>query len=62
ATAARRAVEIATTRKVASIQGSSISIYVHSLCVHGDTPGAVELARVVRKELEQAGIIIRAFS
>ncbi|MGH8399010.1 MAG: 5-oxoprolinase subunit PxpA, partial [Gammaproteobacteria bacterium] len=37
ATAARRAVEIATTRKVASIQGSSISIYVHSLCVHGDT-------------------------
>jgi UPF0271 protein len=34
---------------------------VHSLCVHGDTPGAVQLAQQVRATLEEAGIRVRAF-
>ncbi|MGH8402992.1 MAG: 5-oxoprolinase subunit PxpA [Gammaproteobacteria bacterium] len=59
---AQRAVDIATTGSVASMEGSSVFINAQSLCVHGDTPGAVELARAVRKDLEQAGIIIRSFS
>jgi UPF0271 protein len=35
---------------------------VHSICVHGDTPGAVALARGVRAALEQDGITVRAFA
>jgi UPF0271 protein len=34
---------------------------VHSLCVHGDTPGAVRLARQVRSALEEGGIPVRPF-
>ena len=35
---------------------------VHSLCVHGDTPGAPLLAQAVRVELERAGFSVRAFT
>jgi 5-oxoprolinase (ATP-hydrolysing) subunit A len=35
---------------------------VRSLCVHGDTPGALDLARRVRAELEEAGIELRSFA
>ncbi len=48
--AARRAVELARSGKV------------RSLCVHGDTPGAVAMARRVRAELEAAGIRIAPFA
>ncbi len=33
-----------------------------SLCVHGDTPGAVELARRVRQRLEASGVRVEAFA
>ena len=33
---------------------------VDSLCIHGDSPGAAEIARAVRKELEKQGVMIRA--
>jgi UPF0271 protein len=33
---------------------------VDTLCIHGDTPGAAEIARAVRKELEKQGVSIRA--
>ena len=35
---------------------------VRSLCVHGDTPGALELARRVAAGLEAAGIELRSFA
>jgi UPF0271 protein len=35
---------------------------VQSLCVHGDTPGAVSLARAARQALEDAGLRIQAFA
>ena len=50
AEAARRAVELARSGKI------------RSLCVHGDTPGAVTMARRVRAELEAAGVQIKAFA
>ncbi|MGB9429779.1 MAG: 5-oxoprolinase subunit PxpA [Gammaproteobacteria bacterium] len=59
---ARRAVDMATIGKVVSLDGKSVSIQARSLCVHGDTPGAVALARAVRVALEQAGVIIRPFA
>jgi UPF0271 protein len=35
---------------------------VESVCVHGDTPGAVAMARAVRTALESAGVGLVAFA
>jgi UPF0271 protein len=35
---------------------------IRSLCVHGDTPGALELARRVAAELEATGVDLRSFA
>lgn len=58
----RRAISLATTGKIASLDGSVISIHARSLCIHSDTPGAVNLTRVVRAALAESGISVRAFT
>ncbi|MDH5241889.1 MAG: LamB/YcsF family protein, partial [Gammaproteobacteria bacterium] len=42
-------------------QAVSLVGKVDTLCVHGDTPGAAEIAREVRKELEKQGVKVCAF-
>ena len=59
ALAAARAVRIAREGHVTAIDGTVIAIAADTLCLHGDTPGAVEHARAVRAALEAAGIIVR---
>ncbi|MDE1887813.1 MAG: LamB/YcsF family protein [Gammaproteobacteria bacterium] len=61
-TVAQRAAEIACAHRVQSIDGHNVGIRARSLCVHGDTPGAVALARALRAALEQAGVELRAFA
>ena len=39
-----------------------VAVEVRSLCVHGDTPGAVELAKAVRAALDEAGVTLEAFA
>ena len=56
--AAERAVRMVRDRKVAARDGSTISLKVDTICVHGDTPGAADLAAAVRAGLEQAGITV----
>ncbi|MDM4763794.1 5-oxoprolinase subunit PxpA [Galbitalea sp. SE-J8] len=58
---AERAVRMALEHEVESLDGGTIAVHVASLCVHGDTPGAVELARATRDALEAAGVGIRPF-
>ena len=58
---AARAVKIATTGVVESISGSPVPTGARSICVHGDTPGAVHIARRVREALESAGVMVRSF-
>lgn len=41
--------------------GEPIPLEAHSICVHSDTTGAIEIAREVRKRLEGAGVTIEAF-
>jgi 5-oxoprolinase (ATP-hydrolysing) subunit A len=60
AVAAARAVEIATTGSAAAVDGSRVTIRAQSLCCHGDTPGAVEIAAAVRRALEAAGVSVSA--
>ncbi len=52
---AARAVAIAVEHQVAAVDGSSIPVSASSICVHGDTPGSVELAQRVRRSLMDAG-------
>jgi UPF0271 protein len=59
---ATRAVIMATEGRVETIDGGQVEVEVRSLCVHGDTPGAVDLARAVRAALEDAGVALEAFA
>ncbi|WP_030613372.1 LamB/YcsF family protein [Streptomyces fulvoviolaceus] len=56
-----RSLGLARDGAVASHSGSRIEVTARSLCVHGDTPGAVELARRVRERLEASGVRVEAF-
>ena len=49
------------TGSVAAVDGSSVAVTVESVCVHGDSPGAVQIAAAVRDALEAADIEIGAF-
>jgi len=56
-----QAVRLATEGMVVAVDGSVIPMPVRSLCVHGDTPDAVRLARRVRDALERAGAPVSPF-
>ena len=60
--AVARSVRIARDRSVTSVDGTPVDVRARSLCLHGDTPGAAELAARVRRELEAAGVEVRAFT
>jgi UPF0271 protein len=57
-----RVVRLLRERRVAASDGSLVPLTVQTLCVHGDTPDAVELVRAVRRALEAAGVAVRSFS
>jgi UPF0271 protein len=59
---ARRMVELATEGTLTAIDGSSIRVSAESICVHGDSPGATEMARQVLAALTEAGIDLTAFA
>ncbi len=60
AVVAARAVRMAADGVVETVDGAALLMPVESICVHGDTPGAVELARTVRSALESAGLTVTA--
>jgi 5-oxoprolinase (ATP-hydrolysing) subunit A len=51
-----RAVEMVSSGRVIATDGSVVPIEARTLCLHGDTPGAAELARGIRAGLEAAGV------
>ncbi|MGF6834839.1 UPF0271 protein [Paenarthrobacter sp. TE4293] len=57
-----QAVRLATRKEVLAIDGTIVPVQADSLCIHGDTPGAVDMAAAVREGLEQAGVQIEAFA
>ncbi len=54
-----RVVRAVTEGKVKTESGNDIEVASDSVCVHGDTPGAVKLAEAIAKKLEENGIEIR---
>jgi UPF0271 protein len=58
---AERVVTMVTSGRVTAIDGTEIAVSVESVCVHGDSPGAVQIATAVRDRLKATGADIRAF-
>ena len=56
----RQAVQIASTGTVTTRTGEIIELPVRTLCVHGDTPGALASARSIRDALQHAGVAVIA--
>jgi 5-oxoprolinase (ATP-hydrolysing) subunit A len=58
--AAQRVLRMLREGKVRSVEGRDVAVRGETICVHGDTPGAVEFARELRSRLEQEGVKIVA--
>jgi UPF0271 protein len=56
--AADRALRMASEGVVIAVDGTRVSIDLHTLCVHGDNPAAVMLAKTIRNRLESSDIRI----
>jgi len=59
---AGRCVAMATGAAVKDVDGGDLRLSPGSICVHGDTPGAVEIARSVRDALAGAGVTLASFA
>jgi UPF0271 protein len=60
--AANQALRIAQSGSVIAWDGTEIPVEAQTICVHGDTPGAVQIAAVVAERLKNAGIALRPLS
>ncbi|MDI6838155.1 MAG: 5-oxoprolinase subunit PxpA [Rhizobiaceae bacterium] len=58
---ARRMLRLAYQGTLEAIDGSMIKIEAQSICVHGDSPGAVAIARDIRRAFEADGVRVRSF-
>jgi 5-oxoprolinase (ATP-hydrolysing) subunit A len=59
---ARRCVAMAAGEPIKDVEGGALTLRPDSICVHGDTEGAVEIARRVRSELTTAGVALTPFA
>jgi UPF0271 protein len=59
---ATRSTAMAVGEPIRDFEGGSLKVEAASICVHGDTPGAVEIARRVRQSLEGAGVTLSPFA
>ncbi len=59
---AARVVALAEHGTLSAVDGTELDVDARSVCVHGDTPGAVAVARAVRAALEENGVSVRPFA
>ncbi len=59
---AQRCVAMVTTGAVTSVEGTQVPVAPRSICVHGDSAGAVAVARRVQQALTEAGVTLSRFS
>jgi UPF0271 protein len=52
---------LVTAGEIVAEDGTVVPVIAESICVHGDTPGAVAIAQVVRTAIETAGVAVRPF-
>lgn len=58
---AERVLAMVTAKKITAIDGAAVPITAETICVHGDTPGAVEMIKAIRQKLDGAGVQLKAF-
>lgn len=58
---AERVLRLATEGTLTAVDGSEISIGAESVCIHGDSPGAVAMAEHIAASLDSEGIAVRSF-
>lgn len=58
--AAKRVIKMVTEGAIEAIDGTTIHLKPHSICLHGDTPSAVAMAATIRETLLKEGIAIRS--
>jgi 5-oxoprolinase (ATP-hydrolysing) subunit A len=56
---AERAVRVARERKVKNIDGSDLEVDSPTICLHGDAPNALDVARTVKERLDGEGIAVK---
>jgi UPF0271 protein len=59
---ARRMLRLATDGVIEAADGSELRLEAQSICVHGDSPAAVAMARSIRDRLAAAGVVIAPFA
>jgi UPF0271 protein len=59
---AARMVRMVTDGVITAVDGNDVTVTAESICVHGDSPGAVQMAAQVRAALQRAGVTIGAFA
>jgi UPF0271 protein len=59
---AEHVLQMATDSAVRTVDGSVLKIRAESICVHGDSPGAVAMATAVKSALTAAGVTVAAFA
>ncbi len=62
AAVAQRMVTLVRIGAVEAVDGSRVEVEARSICVHGDSPGAVAMAQAVRAALEGSGVVLHAFA
>jgi UPF0271 protein len=60
--AAERIVRALADNVMISVTGNKVPVKIDTICVHGDTPTAVEMARQLRQRLQQAGVELKAYT
>ena len=59
---ARRMLRMVREKTIAAIDGAEIELQADSICVHGDTPAAVAIARALAEALAADGVALKAFA
>ncbi|MDH4567055.1 LamB/YcsF family protein [Pseudomonas sp. BN414] len=60
--AAARMLRMVQAGGIETRSGRMLPVHIDTICVHSDTPGAIEMAAQVRRTLEAAGVLIKPFS
>jgi UPF0271 protein len=60
--AAQRIVRALQDNVMISVTGNKVPVKIDTICVHGDTPTAVDMARQLRERLQKAGVELKAYN
>ena len=54
-----RSLRMVTEGKILSVEGDIVEVEADSICLHGDTPGAVDMAKTLKREFLAAGVEVK---